>query len=33
MTETFPAYAVAYLRDVEFGDDIIRYMRESEVNS
>jgi uncharacterized protein (DUF1330 family) len=23
-----PAYAIAYLRDVDFGDDIIRYMRE-----
>jgi len=25
---TIPAYAVAYLRDVDFGDEIIRYMRE-----
>lgn len=23
-----PAYAIAYLRDVDFGDDIIRYLRE-----
>ncbi|WP_051574874.1 DUF1330 domain-containing protein [Mycobacterium sp. URHB0044] len=28
MTERIPAYAVGYLRDVAFGDDIIRYMRE-----
>jgi uncharacterized protein (DUF1330 family) len=28
MTDAIPSYAVAYLRDVEFGDDIIRYMRE-----
>jgi uncharacterized protein (DUF1330 family) len=28
MSEQIPAYAVAYLRDVKFGDDIIRYMRE-----
>jgi uncharacterized protein (DUF1330 family) len=28
MTEQIPAYAVGYLRDVAFGDDIIRYMRE-----
>jgi uncharacterized protein (DUF1330 family) len=28
MPEPIPAYAVAYLRDVAFGDDIIRYMRE-----
>jgi uncharacterized protein (DUF1330 family) len=28
MSEPIPAYAVAYLRDVEFGDDIIKYMRE-----
>jgi uncharacterized protein (DUF1330 family) len=25
---TVPAYAIGYLRDVAFGDDIIRYMRE-----
>jgi uncharacterized protein (DUF1330 family) len=25
---TVPAYAVAQLRDVDFGDDVIRYMRE-----
>jgi uncharacterized protein (DUF1330 family) len=23
-----PSYAVAYLRDVDFGDEVIRYMRE-----
>ena len=28
MTDQIPAYAIAYLRDVEFGDDIIRYLRE-----
>ena len=28
MTDQIPAYAVAYLRDVTFGDDIIRYLRE-----
>lgn len=28
MTDSVPAYAVAYLRDVEFNDEIIRYMRE-----
>jgi len=28
MSDTKPAYAVAYLRDVDFGDEIIRYMRE-----
>lgn len=28
MTESVPAYAVACLRAVNFGDDIIRYMRE-----
>jgi uncharacterized protein (DUF1330 family) len=28
MTEPAPAYAIAYLRDVTFGDDIIRYLRE-----
>jgi uncharacterized protein (DUF1330 family) len=28
MSDTHPAYAVAYLRDVDFGDEIIRYMRE-----
>jgi uncharacterized protein (DUF1330 family) len=28
MSEQIPAYAVGYLRDVAFGDDIIRYMRE-----
>jgi uncharacterized protein (DUF1330 family) len=28
MPEQIPAYAVGYLRDVVFGDDIIRYMRE-----
>jgi len=28
MTDSVPAYAVAYLRDVDFGDEIIRYMRE-----
>ncbi len=28
MSEQIPAYAVGYLRDVVFGDDIIRYMRE-----
>jgi uncharacterized protein (DUF1330 family) len=28
MTDAIPTYAVAYLRDVEFGDDITRYMRE-----
>jgi uncharacterized protein (DUF1330 family) len=26
--EQIPAYAVGYLRDVAFGDDVIRYMRE-----
>jgi uncharacterized protein (DUF1330 family) len=28
MPEPIPAYAVAYLRDVTVGDDIIRYLRE-----
>jgi uncharacterized protein (DUF1330 family) len=28
MPERVPAYAVGYLRDVAFGDEIIRYMRE-----
>ena len=28
MDNRIPAYAIAVLRDVEFGDDIIRYMRE-----
>lgn len=28
MSDAIPAYAVGYLRDVEFGDDVIRYMRE-----
>lgn len=28
MTDAIPSYAVAYLRDVDFGADIIRYMRE-----
>jgi len=28
MSDTKLAYAVAYLRDVDFGDEIIRYMRE-----
>jgi uncharacterized protein (DUF1330 family) len=28
MTDAIPSYAVAYLRDVEFGDDVIEYMRE-----
>lgn len=28
MTDAKPSYAVAYLRDVDFGADIIRYMRE-----
>ena len=28
MSEQIPAYAVGYLRDVVFGDDIIRYLRE-----
>jgi uncharacterized protein (DUF1330 family) len=28
MSQQIPAYAVGYLRDVAFGDDIIRYMRE-----
>ena len=28
MTDAIPSYAVAYLRDVEFGDDVIKYMRE-----
>ena len=28
MSEQIPAYAAGYLRDVVFGDDIIRYMRE-----
>jgi uncharacterized protein (DUF1330 family) len=28
MSEQIPGYAVGYLRDVVFGDDIIRYMRE-----
>jgi uncharacterized protein (DUF1330 family) len=28
MPERIPAYAVGYLRDVVFGDDIVRYLRE-----
>jgi uncharacterized protein (DUF1330 family) len=28
MSEQIPAYAVGYLRDVVFGDDIVTYMRE-----
>lgn len=28
MTDRIPAYAIAYLRDVNIGDDIIRYLRE-----
>ena len=28
MPDQIPAYAVAYLRDIAFGDDIIRYLRE-----
>jgi uncharacterized protein (DUF1330 family) len=28
MSDSTPAYAVAYLRNVDFGDEIIRYMRE-----
>ena len=28
MPDSVPAYAVAYLRNVDFGDEIIRYMRE-----
>jgi uncharacterized protein (DUF1330 family) len=28
MPDQIPAYAVAYLRDITFGDDIIRYLRE-----
>ena len=28
MTDQIPAYAVAYLRNIPFGDDIIRYLRE-----
>ncbi|MFC7672969.1 DUF1330 domain-containing protein [Mycolicibacterium sp. GCM10028919] len=28
MTDSVPAYAVAYLRDVDFNEEIIRYMRE-----
>jgi uncharacterized protein (DUF1330 family) len=28
MTAAIPAYAVAYLREVEFGDEVIQYMRE-----
>lgn len=28
MTEMAPAYAVAILRDVSYGDDIIQYLRE-----
>ncbi|HEX2286501.1 MAG TPA: DUF1330 domain-containing protein [Mycobacterium sp.] len=28
MAHQVPAYAVAYLRDVNFGEEIIRYMRE-----
>jgi uncharacterized protein (DUF1330 family) len=28
MSEQIPAFAVGYLRDVVFGDDIVRYMRE-----
>jgi uncharacterized protein (DUF1330 family) len=26
MTDAIPAYAVAYLRDVQFGDDVVSYM-------
>ncbi|MGV0743421.1 DUF1330 domain-containing protein [Mycolicibacterium sp. XJ870] len=28
MPDSVPAYAVAYLRDVQLGDEVIRYMRE-----
>lgn len=28
MTERVPCYAVAYLRDVVFGDEVIEYMRQ-----
>jgi uncharacterized protein (DUF1330 family) len=28
MPERIPAYAVGYLRDVVFGEDIVRYLRE-----
>jgi uncharacterized protein (DUF1330 family) len=28
MTDQIPAYAVAYLRNITFGNDIIRYLRE-----
>ncbi|MET0898233.1 MAG: DUF1330 domain-containing protein [Mycobacterium sp.] len=28
MPDSVPAYAVAYLRNVELGDDVFRYMRE-----
>jgi uncharacterized protein (DUF1330 family) len=28
MSDSVPAYAVAFLRDVELGDDVFRYMRE-----
>lgn len=28
MSESVPAYAVALLRDVDFGADVVRYMRE-----
>ena len=28
MTDAIPSYAVAYLRNVDFGADIVRYMRE-----
>jgi uncharacterized protein (DUF1330 family) len=28
MSDSVPAYAVAYLQNVDFGDEIIRYMRE-----
>lgn len=31
MPERIPAYAVGYLRDVVFGDDIVRYLREIDV--
>jgi uncharacterized protein (DUF1330 family) len=30
MSEQIPAYAVSYLRDVVFGDDIIGYLRETD---
>ncbi|CAN5774955.1 DUF1330 domain-containing protein [soil metagenome] len=28
MSDSVPSYALAYLRNVDFGDEIIRYMRE-----